>query len=81
MKRLLCGLVVLGLFFGVVGQTRSDFMYWTDSDFSNSNQGAIRRANLDGSGQTTLVSGLSGPLGISLNLASGQMSLGGWSPQ
>jgi hypothetical protein len=27
-QRFLCGLVVLGLFFGATGQARSDFIYW-----------------------------------------------------
>ena len=29
-KRLFCGMVVLNLFFGVIGQARSDFIYWTE---------------------------------------------------
>jgi hypothetical protein len=43
-------------------------MYWT-------NQGSnfIRRANLDGTGQETLVSGAISPFGIALDLAGGQM--------
>jgi hypothetical protein len=71
MKRFLCGLVVLGLFFAVAGQARTDFIYWTDF-----NGGDIQRANLDGSGQTTILRGLSSPVGITLDLAGGQMYWG-----
>jgi hypothetical protein len=56
MKRL-CGLVALVLFSGFTGQARSDSMYWSDQV-----GGDIVRANLDGTSQTTLVSGLRGPL-------------------
>jgi len=41
--------------------------------FSEYGSGEIRRANLDGSGQVTLISGLDGPLGPTLDLAGGQM--------
>src|SRR5947209_6377806 len=67
-NRFLCSLAILGLFLGAMGQARSDYIYW-----SSLNGGDIRRANLDGSGQTTLVSGLSGPLGPALDIAGGQM--------
>jgi hypothetical protein len=43
-------------------------MYWTDYG-----SGDIQRANFDGTGQTTLVSGLSGPGGIALDLSGGKM--------
>jgi hypothetical protein len=46
-------------------------MYWTDG--TNSGPGVLRRANLDGSEQTTLVTGLSGARGVALDLAGGQM--------
>jgi hypothetical protein len=45
-----------------------DFIYWID--FSS---GDIRRANLDGSGQQTLVTGLFEPIGIALDLGAGKM--------
>jgi sugar lactone lactonase YvrE len=69
MKRLLCGLVVLGLFSGVASQAWSQYLYWSDAV----TPGDIRRANLDGSEQVTLVSGLVGPIGPTLDLAGGQM--------
>jgi hypothetical protein len=56
MKRLFCGLAVLALLLQAIGQVRSDFIYWNDF-----NDGHIRRANLDGSGQEILVSGLTTP--------------------
>jgi hypothetical protein len=43
-------------------------MYWTDY-FGND----IRRANLDGTGQKTLVTGLSTPVGIALDFSAGLM--------
>jgi Domain of unknown function (DUF5050)/Low-density lipoprotein receptor repeat class B len=68
MKQVLCGLVVLGLVLGGASQARSQFMYWSDAG-----GGDIQRANLDGSGQVTLVSGLFRPIGPTLDLAGGQM--------
>src|SRR5215470_10188253 len=67
-KRFLCGLVILGLCLGAVGQARSDFMYWGDTVI-----GDIRRANLDGTEQTILISGLPGPGMPALDLAGGWM--------
>ncbi len=43
-------------------------LYW-----GNVSEGAIQRANLDGSGVETVVSGLSGPTGIDLDLAAGKI--------
>jgi sugar lactone lactonase YvrE len=68
MKGFLPGLVVLGLFLGVAAQARSQFMYWSEAT-----GGDIRRANLDGSGQVTLLSRLAVPIGPTLDLAGGQM--------
>jgi sugar lactone lactonase YvrE len=66
-QRVLRGLVHLGLVFGGAGQARSQFLYFCDGY-------NIGRASLDGSGQTTLVSGLAGgPVGPVLDLAGGQM--------
>jgi hypothetical protein len=45
-------------------------MYWTDNGYG---AGEIRRANLDGSEQTTLVSGLDLPNSVHLDLAGSQM--------
>jgi hypothetical protein len=53
MKRLLYGLVVLSLPWDSLSEARSDFNYWTNCD-----GGEVRRANLDGSGPTTLAKGL-----------------------
>lgn len=70
-KRIFCPLMILGLFLGATAYARADFIYW--SEFGGGN---IRRANLDGSGMITLVSGLANPLGPSLDLAGGQMYWG-----
>jgi hypothetical protein len=67
-KRFLYGLMVLGLFFGVAGPVRCQFLY-----YSSAGGGYIRRVNLDGTGQVTLISGLDGPAGPTLDLAAGQM--------
>src|SRR5271165_4107117 len=62
-------LVLLGLLTVAGGRaTRADLIYWTDAGNDD-----IRRANADGSGQQTLVSGVSQPVGIALNLAGGKM--------
>jgi uncharacterized protein YjbI with pentapeptide repeats len=74
MKPFLYGLVVLGLFLGTAGLARADFIYWSDGGTSiTSDDGAIRRANFDGTGQTTLLSDRGGPVGPALDLAGGQM--------
>jgi sugar lactone lactonase YvrE len=70
-KPLLCGLAIVGLLLGAMGEARSDYIYWGDSV-----AGDIRRANLDGTGQITLVTGLAHPFGPTLDLASGQMYWG-----
>lgn len=67
-KRFLYGLVVLGLFFGVAGPARCQFLY-----YSSAAGGYIRQVNLDGTGEVTLISGLDGPAGPTLDLAGGQM--------
>ena len=73
MKKLCCGLAAVGLLFGAVEQVRSDFIYWCEF-----NGGVVQRANLDGSGKTKLVSGLSIPLFPSLDVPDGTMY---WSEQ
>jgi sugar lactone lactonase YvrE len=73
MKPLFCSLLAWVLFFGAMDQARSDFIYW--SDFEG---GDIRRANLDGSGQTILVSGLNGPTGVALDVAGGLIYWCAW---
>src|SRR5215472_13573801 len=67
-KRCLCGLAALGLFFVAAGQARPDFMYWGENG-----RGEIRRANLDGTEVTTLVTGLNGPSGPALDFAGGMI--------
>jgi sugar lactone lactonase YvrE len=46
----------------------SNRIYWTDND-----DGKIRRANVDGSNVEELVTGLTNPLGISLDVVGGKM--------
>jgi sugar lactone lactonase YvrE len=67
-KRCLCGLAALGLFLVATGQARPDFIYWSDAG-----RGEIRRANLDGTEMTTLVSRLSFPSGPALDFAGGMI--------
>jgi hypothetical protein len=62
--------VIVGLLLVGVRQARSDMIYWVDGGPFNTD---IRRANRDGSGQETLVSGLQEPTGIALDTAAGQM--------
>ncbi len=62
-------LLLLAVLIGLEGRaSRADQIYWTDIA-----GGDIRRANLDGSGSQTLVSGLNQPAGIALDLAGGKM--------
>jgi sugar lactone lactonase YvrE len=68
MKRLFCGLAALTLLLEFVGQVRSDFIYWSGYD-----DGQIWRANLDGSGQQSLINGLANPNGVALDLTGGKM--------
>jgi hypothetical protein len=72
LKRILCGLVILGLHFTTMARARSDFMYWTEG--VNNPGGRILRANLDGTGPTPLVTGLDSKAeGPYLDLAGAQM--------
>jgi hypothetical protein len=71
MKRLFCGLAVLTLLLEAVGQVRSDFIYWSGFE-----DGHIWRANLDGSGQQSLISGLSTSTGLALDFTGGKMYFG-----
>ena len=70
-RQLLRGTLVLGLFLGNMSQARSAAMYWSDLD-----GGDIQRANLDGTGQKILISGLSSPAGPALNLTGGKIYWG-----
>jgi hypothetical protein len=71
MKRLFCGLAVLTLLFETVGQVRCDFIYWSGGD------GHIWRYNLDGSGlPESLISGITHPTGVALDLTGGKMYYG-----
>jgi hypothetical protein len=49
-------------------ESRSDQIYWADY-----NAGTVQRANIDGTGTQTLVTGLVGPIGLALDLPAGQM--------
>jgi hypothetical protein len=66
LKRFLCGWAALCLFFVTAVQARPDFIYWSDAT-----RGEIRRANLDGTEMTTLISGLISPYGPALDFAGG----------
>jgi sugar lactone lactonase YvrE len=66
-KGFLPGLAILGLLLGITAQARSQFLYYSSAG------GYIQRANLDGSGKVTLLSGLDVPIGPTLDLAGGQM--------
>src|SRR5262245_16897287 len=46
----------------------AEFMYWIDQGSND-----IRRANLDGTGQQTVVAGLGSPIDIALDAAGGKM--------
>jgi hypothetical protein len=72
MNRWFWSLLVLGLFLGAAQQVRSDYIYWSDY----SNPGAIHRANLDGTGVMTLVTGMNLPVGPTLDLTNNQMYWG-----
>jgi hypothetical protein len=72
MKRLFCGFVTLALLLRGAGPAQSDFIYWSDYR----NPGAIHRSNLDGTGVTTLVSGMEQPTGPTLDAAGGLMYWG-----
>ncbi len=71
MKRVYCAAVVFAVYLGTADEAHSDYLYW-----SNRSGGEIRRANLDGSGQTILVTGENLPDGPALDVASGQMYWG-----
>jgi len=70
-RRFLRGSLILVLLLGGVSQARSAYIY-----FSEGPGGRISRANLDGTGKVTLASGLSVPIGPTLDLARGQMYWG-----
>jgi hypothetical protein len=55
---------------GVAIDAGANQLYWCHGSF---NAGVIRRANLDGSGQVTLVTGLKNARGLALDVAGGKM--------
>lgn len=63
MRRALMGLVAVWLVSGV--DARADFLDWT-MNARASNSGSVNRSNLDGTGQTSVLSGLNSPLGIAV---------------
>src|SRR2546426_333481 len=74
MKLRLYALAAFGIVVGVAARAPAAYIYWTDSNaWSTGGGGDIRRANLDGTGQTTLIGGLVGPGGIALDAAGGSM--------
>src|SRR5439155_1668930 len=56
---------------GSLEQARPDFMYW--NEFLQ--DGSILRANLDGTGLTTLVSGVNNPSSLTLDVPGGKIYL------
>lgn len=73
MKRFLCGCVALAAIVGAASQARSAYIYWTETGNATARSGDIRRANVDGTGQQPLVTGLDSPIGIALDLSAGKM--------
>ena len=55
---------------GLQVDAAAGMIYWTHGSF---NQGRIRRANLDGTGIDTLLSGLTNPRGLALDLGGGKL--------
>ena len=53
-----------------VGETQ---IYWTNITPASSGSGSLKRANADGSGMETLVTGLSHPRGMALDVDGGEM--------
>lgn len=75
MKRWLLGATVMAALLGMARQGRCGYLVWTDNvNFGPG--GDIRRANLDGSGQSTLISGLNSPDGVAVDPATGKMYWG-----
>src|SRR6185295_11847771 len=69
--RIVFRFLILYLIFGAVIETRSAYLYWGNLD-----GGDIRRANLDGTGQKILVTGITVTLGPTLDVARGHMYWG-----
>ena len=63
MKPAYCAAVVIAVYLGAADEARCGYIYWSDLY-----GGDIRRANLDGTGQETLITGLPGPGFIALDL-------------
>ena len=61
-------LVIIGLMIGGIGQSRAAAgeIYWTDDD-------VIRHANLNGTGEVILLTGLAQPESIAVDSAGGKM--------
>src|SRR5581483_8034963 len=72
MKRLYYAAAVLAVVLGGPAYARADYLIWTDNrNFGPG--GDIQRANTDGSGRQTLVTGLDGPTSIAFNPDDGKM--------
>jgi hypothetical protein len=68
MKNTVTILCAVGLFFATAGEAQSAYLY-----FAEFNGGTIRRANLDGTGQKVVITGLSIAAGPALDLVGGKM--------
>jgi DNA-binding beta-propeller fold protein YncE len=72
----LSGMLALGATFGSARQAHGDFLYWTDLNAFNPGSD-IRRANTDGTGQTTILPGnqnrLQVPNGLAIDAAAGKL--------
>lgn len=75
MKRFVCGSVCLAAVLGVASQARSGYLLWSDNHNFGPG-GDIRRADLDGSNEMTLISGLNSPDGIAVDPLHGKMYWG-----
>jgi hypothetical protein len=62
-------LAALTLFVAAAEQARPDFLYWNEYQQG----GGILRANLDGSGQQSIVTGQNGPGGFDLDVTGGKI--------
>ena len=66
--------LLLALVTGAGRETQADVIYWTET-FGGPE---IARANADGTGHQTLVTGLKQPTGIALDVAGGKMYWADW---
>lgn len=72
MKRFIFGFTILAAVLGAASQARSGYLLWSDNHNFGPG-GDIRRADLDGSNEMTLISGLNSPDGIAADPLHGKM--------